>query len=266
MMKLRLLTFNNLTSLAQTVFACVFGILIANIAAAEVRFSVEGLTFWQSLNEVKIPGNTGTKFSLAEFEKGAVLGGRIYAGYRFNKHHEFRALYAPFLLERSGRFDQTVNFEGKSFAAGVETETIYKFNSYRLTYAYHFDLGVDPSENWQWALGFTAKVRDAEISLRQGVNQAKKTDLGFVPLLHVQGLRKLSRLWAFRLDFDGLVAPQGRALDLSLYLERNLWHAEPNQNIHGAIGYRTLEGGADNETVYNFAWLHALVFGLRGEF
>jgi hypothetical protein len=29
------------------------------------------------------------------------------------------------------------------------------------------------------------------------------------------------------------------------------------------IGYRTVEGGADNDEVYNFAWLHYAVAGVE---
>jgi hypothetical protein len=36
-------------------------------------------------------------------------------------------------------------------------------------------------------VGFTAKVRDAEISLTQETTSARKDDVGFVPLLHVAG-------------------------------------------------------------------------------
>ncbi len=31
-------------------------------------------------------------------------------------------------------------------------------------------------------------------------------------------------------------------------------------------GYRTIEGGADNNKVYNFAWIHKLVIGANYQF
>lgn len=61
---------------------------------------------------------------------------------------------------------------------------------------------------------------------------------------------------------DGLAAPQGRAFDIALLFERKI--AQTNLTAFG--GYRTVEGGADNDEVYNFAWLHFLTLGLRGEF
>ena len=65
-----------------------------------------------------------------------------------------------------------------------------------------------------------------------------------------------------RLDLDGLFAPQGRAIDLALFVERKL----EAQGYSFLGGYRTVEGGADNDQVYNFAWLHYLTLGLRKEF
>lgn len=89
-----------------------------------------------------------------------------------------------------------------------------------------------------------------------------KTNIGFVPLLHVQGSRPFGENWLFRIDFDGLAAPQGRAFDAGLFFERKI-----PETLFGFFGgYRTLEGGADNGEVYNFAWFHSLTLGARGEF
>jgi hypothetical protein len=112
------------------------------------------------------------------------------------------------------------------------------------------------------AWGFTGKIRDAEVRLTQGALRESKSNVGFVPLLHFQANRALSENWLFRFDFDGLAAPQGRAFDLAFFIERSLeWN-----NLSAFGGYRTLEGGADNDEVFNFAWIHYAVLGLRGEF
>jgi hypothetical protein len=68
-------------------------------------------------------------------------------------------------------------------ARGIPLDATYTFNSYRLTYRYHLHEGPRSSA---W-VGFTAKIRDAEIALAQGATASRKDDLGFVPLLHVPG-------------------------------------------------------------------------------
>ena len=107
-------------------------------------------------------------------------------------------------------------------------------------------------------MGFTAKVRDAKIELVQGSTSSSKTDLGFVPLLHISGRFAFTDKWYALFDADALAGGPGRAEDVALkvgYDINNQWSVR--------AGYRTVEGGADVEEVYNFAWLHYAVAGLR---
>jgi hypothetical protein len=229
----------------------------SDFARASLMISIEGDQTWQSRNDQAIPGSTGTKFSLSDLNDGPFSGYRVYLGTKWNNRHEIRALYAPLALEINGQYSSPIDYMGSTFAANTPLVALYKFNSYRLTYAYHFA----ESGPWKFALGFTGKIRDAEVRLTQGSLQQSKTSIGFVPLLNFQALRTLSAAWRIRLDLDAAAAPQGRAFDFALFLERSL---SESLSIFG--GYRTIEGGADNGEVYNFAWIHKAVLGLRGEF
>lgn len=232
--------------------------LSALTSQASTYVSVEGALAWQTRNDQRIPGDSGTEFSFADFDDGPFPVYRIYLGHIWNDTHEIRALYAPLDIDLTGRFDNPVRFEDSTFAPGVETEGRYRFNSYRLTYAYHFA----NSGEWKFALGFTGKIRDAEVSLAQGAIRESKKNVGFVPLLHFQAMRALSDKWLLRFDFDGLAAPQGRAIDAAVFLERDLsW-----RGLSAFGGYRTVEGGADNDEVFNFAWIHYATVGLKGSF
>lgn len=233
----------------------VLGVLSCH-AGAQTFASLEGALAWQSRNDQRVPGNGGDDFSLADFDTGPFPLYRLYVGHVFGGKHELRGLYAPLQTDLRGRFGSPVRFEGSTFAPGVETKARYRFNSYRLTYAYHFDdLG-----SWKLAAGFTAKIRDAEVTLIQGNLRESKTNVGFVPLLNFQAWRELGSGFAFRFDLDGLAAPQGRAIDAGLFLEREL----SPEAFSAFAGYRTVEGGADNDEVYNFAWIHYATLGLRG--
>ena len=232
----------------------IFFLSVAN--ASESFIQLEGALLYQGRNDQAIPGNTGTKFSLREFDQGPFDALRVYLGKKWSDRHEFRLLYAPLKIETNGTFYQNVNFNGKTFAPG-SVNAVYKFNSYRLTYAYQFE----SINAWILKLGGTIKVRDAEVALTQGNQSSSKKNVGFVPLLNFQAERALGESLKFRFDFDGLAAPQGRAFDVALFLEHQLL---PHFSLLG--GYRMLEGGADNESVYNMAWFHYATIGLRGDF
>ena len=94
----------------------------------------------------------------------------------------------------------------------MPTEATYQFNSWRLSYRYKFKDG----DRWQLWVGFTAKIRDAKIELRQGDTTSKDTDLGFVPLLHFAADWRFAERWHFIADLDGLAGGPGRAIDLAL--------------------------------------------------
>jgi hypothetical protein len=146
-----------------------------------------------------------------------------------------------------------IYFEGETFPAGDELDAIYRFDSYRLTYRHDFYM----TERLELGLGLTAKIRDAEIGLSSQSAQSRKTNVGFVPLVNF-GLRYGSADgFGFLLSGDALAAPQGRAEDVLAAITY-----APSDRVQIRVGYRILEGGADNDEVYNFALLHYAVVGV----
>lgn len=215
--------------------------------------SVETGAVWQTVNRVQIPADSGTRFALTDFGSSGGFAGRVYLGYRWKERHEIRALYAPLAITVNGSSAQPISFQGQTFASQTPLEGFYRFNSYRLTYRYVFH----ESEDWTLKVGFTAKVRDAEIRITQGESRASRANVGFVPLLHFAATYRLSPRWFLLADLDALAAPQGRAEDLALQAG---YRVRPEFAI--IAGYRTVEGGASGTGgVYNFAWLHYAVLG-----
>ena len=214
-------------------------------------FCVEVGPVWQSSNDVQIPGDTGTRFSLADFAgSGPYPFIRLELTYDINFRHSLRFLLAPFEYTETGTFNNDVFFVDQTFVAGQATEASYRFNSYRATYRYRFY----QNESWRWRIGITAKIRDAEISLKQPGASASDSNTGIVPLLNLYGEYRPTDRWNFIIDFDGLASPQGRALDLGLIARYEL-----TRQWYVGGGYRMLEGGADNSEVYNFAWFNYLL-------
>jgi hypothetical protein len=110
-------------------------------------------------------------------------------------------------------------------------------------------------------IGGALLVRDARIELRQGTRLAADTDLGLVPLAAFVAERRLGDRASLSFDVEGLGATQGRAIDAVLKL-----HYRVGSRWTLGAGYRTLEGGADVEQVFTFAWIHYGVASLRYEF
>lgn len=225
-------------------------------ASSETFVQLEGSLLYQTRNDQRIPGIGGTQFDLSDFDQGAFKVYRLYLGKVFNDRHEMRLLYAPLEIDLKATLPGPVEFNGQTFNAGA-ADAYYKFNSYRITYAYHFN----PFHEWLLAFGGSAKIRHAEVKLSQNGVVSSKKNIGFVPLINFQAVRPIGDDWNFRFDFDGLAAPQGRAFDTSLLFEYK-W--QKHFSLLG--GYRVLEGGADNDKVYNFALLHYATLGLRGSF
>ena len=224
----------------------------------KLSVQIEGGAVWQTRNDVRIPNNSGTEFSLVDaLGKGPFGAYRVEAAFDVNERHGFRFVLAPLSIEDTAVLDREVLFAGAAFQPGTPTLASYRFSSARFTYRYRFYRG----NTWSWKVGFTGFIRNARIALAQGSNAAEDTDVGFVPLAHLSGEARISEKWKFLLDFDGIAASQSRAFDVAAKLG---YAITDHWNV--SFGYRTLEGGADVESVFNFAWLHFTVASLRYTF
>jgi hypothetical protein len=231
------------------------------VAQRSARFvvEVEAGPVWQSRNEVQIPNDeSATRFSLVDLVgSGPKPVGRVYLTWNVGERHGLRVLLAPLSIKETGISAEPIDFAGQTYQAGTPVSGMYKFNSWRLSYRYR----LKRSERLGLFLGFTAKIRDAKVELSQAGTSSRKTDVGFVPLLNFGADWRFTDRWRFLFDFDGLAGGPGRAFDVALKLAYDI-------GDHWAIagGYRTVEGGADVESVYNFAWLHYTVLSVSWRF
>jgi hypothetical protein len=233
-------------------------LIAAGVCAAGFSAEFEGGLVWQARNDFRIPNNPeATEIDLVDLAgAGPVGAGRVFINWDPGYRHRLQITLAPLQIAESVELSEEAVFEGTVFPPGA-TDVVFKFNSWRVGYGYLFHEG----ESWRWRFGFTAKIRDAKISLEQENLYTEKTDLGFVPLLYLRGEYMFCPGTSFVLDFNGLAGGPGRAFDVSLKLSREI-----SDRVSLLGGYRTIEGGADVESVYSFAWLNYAVLGLEARF
>jgi len=163
------------------VLACVALPFSAWAADSRFRVQLEGSALWQTRNTFRLPGPSGTEIRLADYSSGPFFAGRIYGEWNIDEYHGLRALVAPFSVTVAYTPTQPASIGGKTFAAGAPVTSRYTFNSYRLTYRYVFN----PGSQIAFRLGFTGKIRDANIVTTDGNQVAENPNLGFVPLIHL---------------------------------------------------------------------------------
>jgi hypothetical protein len=220
----------------------------ADSDAKAFYLELEAGPVWQSMNDVQIPGDSGTEFSFKDLTgTGPYAYGRFTLGGKIRERHGVRLVAAPLRISGTGTYDDPVSFAGKTFAADASTEGNYKFDTYRLTYRYQF---LNKAA-WRLRAGATLLLRDAEIELKQNGLKASDSNLGVVPLLSFAADWIFADRWSAMFDFEGLAGGPGRAFDVAIKLQYDL-----SDSWYASGGYRLLEGGADNDTVYSFAWFN----------
>lgn len=245
---------------------CVMLILIfSNFAHAEFWADFESGLNFSGYNNVKVPGNLNpsAEFSLQkDIGSKASLFFRARFSYTFSQRHTVSIVLAPFTKTYNGELKQSIIFNGQNFDANYETKGKYTFNSWRVSYRWDFI----NSEKFTIGVGLTAKIRDAEIYIKGkdatgGIPaievESSKKNVGFVPLINFLFAWKFTRCMDLRIEGDALAAPQGRAEDVFAG-----WTGFITDKVKVKLGYRLLEGGADNDEVYNFALFHYIVLGL----
>jgi hypothetical protein len=234
------------------------GLLAPGPASAEVRPFADVESGWAipGYNDVRIPGDTGTLFSLnsGPISTASAPYFRLQLGATFAERHTVYLTAAPLLLQARGTLTSDVAFNGSTFPAGTFVTGQYRFDTWRLTYRYTWWR----SEALEATVGLTALVRDAGITLQGGGLFEERLNVGLVPLLSFSLRWRCSPDWSLLLDGDALASGFGRAEDVQLALRYQL-----RPDLAARLGYRVVEGGSDSPNVYNFSLTHFVGAGLE---
>lgn len=250
---------NNMTVYTILVsFMLTFAFSEAIYAAGRFTGSVQGGAVFTGYNDIALPGDTGTKISFYdELETGTGFSPRLEAGYEFSSPFYVGIVVSTLTLDADGTLERTVLFDDKTFTAGTDVKATYRFDSYRLTARYYF---ID-NDRIRAGAGFTAKIRDAEITLEGGGQKGGLDNTGFVPIINLYLQWFVFPSVSLLFYGDGAWSPYGRAEDFFAGVD---WQI--NENISVMAGYRILEGGADNDEVYTFSMFHYAVAGIGFRF
>jgi len=238
------------------VATCFLSIISFNVLSlnGQASFDLETGAVGTGYNDVRSPGDQGTLFSLKDdLISKTEFFYRIRVNYTIKSRHTLSLLYAPLKTISSGNVPNDILFEGATFPANADLTGTYKFNSYRLTYRY----GIVLKPKFEFGLGFTAKIRDAKITLASAGLEREKVNVGFVPIINFRMLWKPDEKFGILLEGDALAAPQGRAEDILVAATYRL-----SDHFGLKAGYRILEGGADNDEVYTFSLFNYAAVGL----
>lgn len=236
-----------------SVFFVVAILFMQPSAKAQLSLDIESGAIIVGYNDVRIPGDAGTLLSLTDdLSSKPTAFVRLRAGYTIKSRHTISVLYAPLTVKSDGSTAFPIYFEGVTFPANTPLDASYTFNSYRITYRYDFV----KKPKFEFGLGFTAKIRDAEIALNSDGLASSKTNVGFVPIINFRLNWIMNEKFGLLLEGDALAAPQGRAEDVLLAATYKI-----SPKITLKAGYRILEGGADNDEVYNFSLFNYLSVG-----
>jgi hypothetical protein len=224
-------------------------------SGSEWFLDFEGGAAFTGYNDVQIPSDSGTRFSLAdEIVSSPAIALRFRGGVTLAERHTVFALAAPLTVKGEGTLDRDINYQGRLFHQGTEVNSSYRFDSYRLTYRY----SIVDQPGFGLGAGLTAKIRSADIALMSDSAYARRTNLGAVPLINLMVRYKMTERTGLLLESDALWSPYGRAEDVLLAFQYS-----PKESHSLRIGYRLLEGGAEGGgKVYTFSMFHYLTAGI----
>jgi hypothetical protein len=246
----------------KTIIATIVAVLCTLPVAAETSWllDLEAAMVNAESNDVGIPADGGTRFSLTDdLKTDDDVAFRLGVGLRLGQRHSLTAVWAPLTLYANGNVDFDILYNGEVFPAGTDLEAVYKFNTYRLRWTYD----LVRSDRFVLGLGLTGLVRDAAIEVRDAERSTSYDNLGVVPLLNLLVDWRWTDKIGLMVQADAAASPggEGRAEDVLVAVT-----VRPFGTGAFRLGYRFIEGGADVDEVYNFAWLSYYIFGWSQRF
>lgn len=205
-------------------------------------------------NYFELPNSQSNRVDLPNSE--SLLGVRLTGFFTTKNNNKIYFLVAPFTARYNFESTKSFTFNDTIFSQGVDTKVSYKFNSYRIGYFW-----AHTFNNIELWYGGSLKIRDAFIKVSQSSTSDKFTNIGIVPLLGFGFEAHLWQSFALYHHTDALGSSQGSAYDSQLDLRFYL-----SASSVLSVGGRILGGGAENDTLENFAQFTYITAGYTHKF
>ena len=219
------------------------------------RVDVENGAAISGYNDVGIPGNTGTRFSMTDdLKSDTEYLWRVRADFRSRPETRDLGAHRPAHDHVLGYLRRPVDFAGATYRPGrpcrrhVDVQLVSRDVPLRAVPQGHLDVRVrrdrqgprrGDSTRVEWAVGREDRPwRGAARQLQVRAAPGRIARPSFV-------------------EGDALAAPQGRAEDVFAGIV-----VDAGRQWSIKAGYRFLEGGADNDEVYTFAAVHYVAAGV----
>ena len=111
---------------------CLLGYGFVTYAHAQSTLDIEASIVIPGYNDVAIPGDNGTRFSLTDDLDADRTGAfRLRYSQIFLEKHWVGILAAPLTIESHGILDKSIDFNGITFPEGSSIDAKFRFDSYR---------------------------------------------------------------------------------------------------------------------------------------
>ncbi|HPR18596.1 MAG TPA: hypothetical protein PLD62_10165, partial [Candidatus Cloacimonadota bacterium] len=104
----------------------IFILVSFSILWSNIEIDLESGAVFTGYNDVRIPGDNGTLFSLKDDLKtnsDPYFRSRLI--YHLNPKHHIILLYAPLTVKATGKVDKNLDFQGEVFQANTALKSIY---------------------------------------------------------------------------------------------------------------------------------------------
>jgi len=227
------------------------------------RYEFETGIITTGYNDIQIPGNSGSLFSLSDDLKADMsYNFRFKLVQPIAEKHRLIFMYAPLKIKSSGKIQKIYQEEFFEFGEmSIPTNQVpdldfngeYRLDTYRQSYMYD----IIKLSKTQISAGASVEIRDEAIKLTGGDYYGKRSDSAVVPSVNLKIVNALNDKISLLAEADVLIDSKNRAEDIYLGMSYKIL-----KDSKLNVGYRILERKTDKAEIFNSAVFHYLTIGV----
>lgn len=218
------------------------------------RYDIETGLVATGKNDVRIPGATGTNFSLKDdFDAKSALHFRFKLVQPLAEKHRLVFTYAPLKVTSSGKTKRDIFLGDAHFVPGLNLEGEYRLDTYRQSYI----LDLMKNAKTAFSVGASVEIRDEAIKLAGDDYYGKRIDTNIVFLANAGLKSQISKNSSLLIEGDFLIDKDNSCNDLYLGMYNRIL-----KDSGFKYGYRIIQRKTDKDTIHNNAIFHFLTIGI----